>query len=294
MKVISLASGSSGNCYAVHYQNTTILIDAGLSANLIEKYLHDKGLAIEQVAAIFLTHEHSDHLKAAGTLSRRYGIPVISSPLTLKAAKPKWDKIERLAEARAGQFGYAVPDTKVKYNLQEMAVGSARNIGGLEISSVPVSHDSANNVCYVLRAGGLQAMILTDLGCATTPIFEPLYKSDLIILEANYDHQKLIENEAYPAFLKARISSDRGHLSNQQSAEILKQVIEYSGINHEVWLAHLSEENNNPKNARKMITTCLENATILNFPLKVAGRDKPSLTWQGPDQLFQAQMAFEW
>ena len=290
MKVTSLSSGSSGNCYLIQHGPVSVLIDSGLSASQIEQYLRERGVNPAELSAIFVTHDHSDHLRSAGTLSRKWGVPVIANELTLKTARYKWDKISRLEETRAAQLGQEAPATG-RYNLEEMAVGGVRSFGGLEISSVPVSHDAADTVCYTFRADGRQGMILTDLGCATEPIFEPLYNSDLIILEANHELEKL-QVSRYPIALKARIAGDRGHLSNHQSAAILKRVLEYSGVEHTVWLAHLSEDNNDPKNAVKYITNHLEQAGIRKFRLQVALRDKPSLSWQARDQLFQAQMLF--
>ncbi len=308
MRVISLSSGSSGNCYLVQHGSTNILIDSGLSASVIEGHLRRFGVAMNQLSAIFLTHEHSDHLKSAGTISRKWGVPVIANEKTLKAARPRWDKFNRVEEVRAVQLadavkngfdlnllkpgGFPVPEA-AKYNLEVLPVGGVKSFGGLEVSSVPVSHDATDTVCYTFRAEGRQGMILTDLGCATEPIFEPLYHSDLIILEANHDLTRLRTNAHYPNSLKARISGDRGHLANEQSAEILRRVLEYSGLAHTVWLAHLSQDNNDPKNAVKMINNCLSNAGIPKFPLQVALRDKPSLSWQGQEQLFQAQMMFD-
>lgn len=269
------------------------MIDSGLSASVTERHLRERGVLLSQLNAIFLTHDHGDHLKSAGTISRQWGVPVIANERTLKAAQPRWDKISRLEETRAAQLGGVASSPTAKYNTEILPVGGVKSIGGLEVSSVPVSHDAADTVCYTFRAEGRQGMILTDLGCATDPIFEPLYQSELIILEANHDAERLYHNPHYPNSLKYRIRGDKGHLSNDQSAAILKQVIEQSGTSHTVWLAHLSEDNNDPKNARKVITTCLENAGIIKFPLQVALRDKPSLSWQAQEQLFQAQMSFD-
>jgi phosphoribosyl 1,2-cyclic phosphodiesterase len=292
MKVTSLSSGSSGNCYLIQHEGVNILVDSGLTAATIQKHLRACGTSLEEISAIFLTHDHSDHLKSAGSISRRWGIPVIANEKTLKASKYRWDKEVRLEAVREAQLTGAFNEARGPYNTEVLPVGGVKSIGGLEISSVPVSHDAADTVCYTFRAGGQQGMILTDLGCATEPIFEPLYHSDLIILEANHDLSRLYKS-ARPQFLKARIASDHGHLSNEQSAEILCRVIEWSGTSHTVWLAHLSEENNDPKNAVKNITTCLENRSIYKFPLKVALRDKPSLSWNAQESLFQAQMLFD-
>ncbi|HEX2912652.1 MAG TPA: MBL fold metallo-hydrolase [Chloroflexia bacterium] len=295
MKVTSLASGSSGNCYLVQHGAANILIDCGLSASTVERHLRERGVQASQLSAIFLTHDHGDHLKGAGTLSRKWSIPVVANEATLKAAQLKWEKIARMEEVRATQYGRPAAKVaeKAKYNLQVMPVGGVKSFEGLEVSSVPVSHDAADTVCYTFRAADRQAMILTDLGCATEPIFEPLYHSDLIVLEANHEIERLRQNPHYPSSLKYRIASDHGHLSNKQSAEILRQVLEQSGLEHTVWLAHLSEDNNDPTNAVKVIKTCLDNAGIRKFPLQVALRDKPSLSWDSAGAYYQAQMLFD-
>jgi phosphoribosyl 1,2-cyclic phosphodiesterase len=292
MKVTSLSSGSSGNCYLVQHEGINILIDSGLTAAATERHLRSCGVSIQQISAIFLTHDHSDHLRSAGTLSRKWGIPVIANERTLKASRYRWDKEVRTEALKEAQRTGVFAEPRGLYNTEVLPVGGVKSIGGLEVSSVPVSHDAADTVCYTFRAGIQQGMILTDLGCATDPIFEPMYHSDLIVLEANHDLERLYKSNR-PQFLKSRIASDHGHLSNKQSAEILCQVIEWSGLNHTVWLAHLSQENNDPKNAVKYIGNCLESRGILKFSLKVALRDKPSLSWNAQDSLFQAQMLFD-
>lgn len=292
MKVTSLSSGSSGNCYLVQHEGINILIDSGLTAAATERHLRACGVSIQAISAIFLTHDHSDHLRSAGTLSRKWGIPVIANERTLKASRYRWDKEVRTEALKEAQRTGVLAEPRGFYNTEVLPVGGVKSLGGLEVSSVPVSHDAADTVCYTFRAGGQQGIILTDLGCATVPIFEPMYHSDLIVLEANHDLQRLYKSNR-PQSLKARIASNIGHLSNQQSAEILCRVIEWSGLNHTVWLAHLSQENNDPKNAVKSISGCLENRSILKFSLKVALRDKPSLSWNAADSLFQAQMLFD-
>jgi phosphoribosyl 1,2-cyclic phosphodiesterase len=297
MKISSLASGSSGNCYLVQgSEGYNILIDCGLSARKVQQYLVEFGAPINQLSAIFLTHEHSDHLRGAGTISQRWGVPIYANPQTLAVALPRWEKFHRLEEQRTETFGAAdsgvvpMPPAPIsKYNLRVLLTGEVARFGSLQVSSFPVSHDATDTVCYTIRENELQATILTDLGCATDPIFEPLYHSDLIILEANHSLERL-QTSRYPYNLKARITSDRGHLSNLQSARILQEVIERSSPAHTIWLAHLSEENNHPDIAKRDISNHLEMVGIRKFPLHVARRDKPSLRWNGEPALYQMQM----
>jgi phosphoribosyl 1,2-cyclic phosphodiesterase len=312
VKIISLSSGSSGNCYLVQSNSGhTILIDCGLTARKVQQYLAEFGLNIAELSAIFLTHDHSDHLKGAGTISQRWGVPVYANPKTLAEARLRWEKFKRLEEQRATLYGAPVWGSGVggqesekqpvgagftregsvreKFNMRMLPTGEVAWIGDLQVSSFPVSHDAADTVCYTIREDERQATILTDLGCATDPIFEPLCHSDLLILEANHCVERL-RNSRYPYPLKARIFSDRGHLSNLQSGGILREVIEQSGLGHTVWLAHLSQENNHPDIAKKDITNQLEMAGIKNFPLHVAKRDKPSLQWNGEPTFYQMSL----
>jgi len=278
MRVISLASGSSGNCYLVQAGGYNVLIDCGLTATNLKKYLADYGVRPAELSAIFLTHEHSDHVRSAGTASRAWGVPVIANEKTLTAARYRWQKVDRLEEQRAVQSGTGQIKVESRYNTQVLPVGEAKSFGPLEVSSFPVSHDASDTVCYTFRAENQQGVILTDLGCATPEIFEPLNASQLIILEANHDLQQLRQSR-YSASLKARISSNVGHLSNSQSADILEKVLQSSGFERTVWLAHLSGENNSPEIAQNFIYKWLDRAGLPQFKLQVAGRDRPSLDW---------------
>ncbi len=327
MKLVSLSSGSSGNCYLVQgSQGQSVLIDCGLSASSVKRYLAQNGVDIASLSGIFLTHEHGDHLRGAGTISQRWGIPIFANARTLEVARPRWEKLtrlelqriemyKRLAEESAAELSERdTPETEPevlqnleaakaiyskgrkiagpaenKFNLQPLTTGSSISFDGLEISSFPVSHDATETVCYTIRENGSQATILTDLGCATEPIFEPLCNSDLIILEANHEVEKLTASR-YPYSLKARILGERGHLSNKQSAEILIEVIRRSSPAHTVWLAHLSQENNDPANAKRYIQNELERHEIHKLQLQVALRDRPSLQWNGEAARYQMTM----
>ena len=226
MQVTSLASGSSGNCYLVQAANQNILIDCGLTVTNLKKYLAEMNLQPTDLSAIFLTHDHGDHVRGAGSVSRQFGVPVIGNSKTLEQARYRWQKVERLEEQRANMFGGQVERKHKNFNIEILPTGEAKAFGALEVSSFPVSHDAAETVCYTFRAEGQQAVILTDLGCATGEIFEPLNASQLIILEANHDLDTLRKNPKYSYALKARIEGSKGHLSNAQSAAILRQVLE--------------------------------------------------------------------
>jgi phosphoribosyl 1,2-cyclic phosphodiesterase len=289
MKVRALASGSSGNCYLVQAGGYSLLIDCGLTASTLHKFLIAEGVEVGELGGIFLTHDHHDHLSGAGSVSRKWGVPVYANKPTLDAAQHRWEKMLKLEELRRG---VPFPKESHNYNVKKLPTGGSVWVGPIEIQSFPVSHDAAETVCYTFRADGTQAVILTDLGCATEPIYKPLAASDLIVLEANHDSQQLW-NSGYPYSLKKRVSGERGHLANEQSAAILRRCLEESGTHHAVWLAHLSKENNSPQQAVDSITAALNQAGINDFPLQVAGRDKPSLSYESAQASSPAQVYFQ-
>src|SRR4051794_39538172 len=134
MKVTSLSSGSSGNCYLVQHEGTNILIDSGLTAATTARHLADCGVSIQELAAIFLTHDHSDHLRSAGMISRRWGIPVIANERTLKASFYRWDKEIRLQSIREAHLTGRMDEPRGHYNTEVLPVGGVKSIGGIEVS----------------------------------------------------------------------------------------------------------------------------------------------------------------
>jgi phosphoribosyl 1,2-cyclic phosphodiesterase len=286
MRVKSLSSGSSGNCYLVQAGGHSLLIDCGLSATALQKFLALEGVNVAELSGIFLTHDHHDHLSGAGQVSRRWGIPIFANKKTIDEAAVRWAKIEKLYQQRASA---TKPPESRTYNTRLFPTGKATTIGSIEINSFPVSHDAAETVCYTFKADGVQAVILTDLGCSTPPIYEPLVQSRLVILEANHEEEKLWAGK-YPYTLKKRVTGDKGHLSNRQSGEILRYCLENTGLAPTVWLAHLSSENNSPQEATATITKLLEEAGIARFPLNIALRDKPSLVYETEQYYYQASM----
>src|SRR5436309_11182553 len=185
LRVSALASGSSGNAYLVEAAGTKLLFDAGLNASMLEYYLRQRGVAPSQLAAIFVSHEHIDHLRGAGMLARRYRLPVVASEGTFLAG--------------ADQFG-RLPEKVVQ------PAGTEVSIGNVTVRTFPVSHDAADTVGFWIEAGGYNFVLCTDLGCETAPIREPLEAADLLVLEANHDVQRLWRGPYHPA-LKKRVAS---------------------------------------------------------------------------------------
>jgi phosphoribosyl 1,2-cyclic phosphodiesterase len=220
-----LASGSKGNAIYVSDGRTAILVDAGLSGVEIERRMHAARLDMGGVRAIVVSHEHSDHIRGVGILSRRYKLPVYLSEGTKKASGDQLGKV---------------------HEIRHFDIGRAFAIDALAIHPFATSHDAEDPAGFTIGCYGHKIGICTDLGIATGMVREHLKACRLLVLEANHDPTMLMEGP-YPWPLKQRIKSRNGHLSNQESGELLAEV-RHDGLCHVV-LAHLSETNNTPHKA---------------------------------------------
>jgi phosphoribosyl 1,2-cyclic phosphodiesterase len=225
MKVCILASGSKGNSILVSGIQTNILIDAGLSGRKIFERVEQIGVEKSSLKALFITHEHSDHIKGAGVVVRKLGVPLFINSLTFESAVYRIGEIEKV---KIFENGYS-------FTFNEFLI---------EPFSVP--HDCADNSCFVIseRDSSGKLVILTDLGYPSKLVKEKIKNSTTIILESNHDFEKLM-NGPYEWWLKQRIKSKNGHLSNSQACDLINEVI-HPGLKNIV-LAHLSEENNEPE-----------------------------------------------
>jgi phosphoribosyl 1,2-cyclic phosphodiesterase len=221
LAVCVLASGSKGNAIYISDGFTAILIDAGLSATEIKRRLKSRGLNPKDLNAILVTHEHSDHIQAVGVLSRQLKLPIYLSR-----------NIEK-----------KVSSGNSLYEIQTFNSGSTFQINNLAVHPFAVSHDAADPVGFTIGQNGSRIGVATDLGTVTPHVKENLKHCQLLILEANHDPDMLI-NGPYPWYLKQRIQSHSGHLSNGQSKRLLMQ-LQHKGLEH-VILAHLSQINNAP------------------------------------------------
>src|SRR3954469_13132047 len=217
MRVTALASGSSGNAFLVEAGTTRILLDAGLVASALERYLWQRGVAAASLSAIFVSHEHIDHLRGAGALARRHHIPVVANAGTFRAG--------------AAAFG-ALPECTV------LPTGGECKAGPILVRTFPLSHDAAETVGFWVEAEGRHVCICTDLGEPTPALAEPLAAADLLILEANHDLDRLWRGP-YPPMLKARVAGPRGHLANADAARLVAGLAQ-DGRPRIIWLAHLS------------------------------------------------------
>ncbi len=232
LAVCVLASGSKGNAFYISDGFTSILIDAGLSAKEIKRRLKSRGLNPNDLDAILVTHEHSDHIQAVGVLSRQLKLPIYLSR-----------KIEKKVS-----IGRSV------YEIRTFNSGSTFQINNLAVHPFAVSHDAADPVGFTIGQNGSRIGLATDLGTVTPHVKENLKHCHLLILEANHDPD-MLKNGPYPWHLKRRIQSRSGHLSNGQSKRLLME-LQHKGLEH-VILAHLSETNNAPKKVLDEISKAL-------------------------------------
>lgn len=234
MRLLSISSGSSGNCIYVGNRDTHILVDAGIPLKRIEEGLDTIGLTPSDIDALFITHEHSDHISALGTVSKRYHIPIYATSGT-------YDELlngKKSVNVEPDLFSEVRPDCS--FSLKDLTV-----------SPIRVSHDAADPVCYRFfdntgETGTVgdrtSAAVCTDLGFYDDYIVDSLLGVNALLLEANHD-TRMLEAGPYPYFLKRRISGEKGHLSNDSAGELLSALMKKNSLKS-VLLGHLSKENN--------------------------------------------------
>ena len=256
MKFCSLYSGSSGNCIFVGNDDTKVLIDAGVSGTRIENALREIGEDACNIQAILITHEHQDHIAGAGTLSRRFNIP-------LYAAGGTWDKInsDKLL-------------TKIQSeNKVSISAGHSFNVGSLSVLPFNIPHDAASPVAYSLKNAYRKVSVVTDMGFVTDEIRANVSGSDIAMIESNHDIE-MLKHGPHPWHLKNRILSRSGHLSNDYAADFAVNLA-MKGTKYFV-LGHLSDKNNLPSLAYDTVKTSLEKNGFFpdkNIKLFVAPRE---------------------
>ena len=235
MRVVTLASGSSGNATLVEAGKTALLVDAGLSARLLATRLKAAGRDPRELAGIVLTHEHGDHVTGALALAAQYHLPLYADARTLAALRPPPGADE--AEMAA-------------VSMQPQPVGTTWQIGELGVTSFAVPHDAAAPCGYLIGTAAWRMCLVTDCGEMTDAILRQMERAQLIIIEANHDRARLLRGP-YTTSLKRRILSPTGHLANDQTAEALHTCL--GDDPRWVWLAHLSRTNNTPDLAHSAI-----------------------------------------
>ena len=231
MRICSFASGSSGNCVYAGSDTTHILIDAGCSKKKIVEGLNGLGPTLDDVSAILLTHEHSDHIGGLKTLRKHCAAPLFATRGTLDAVGQDDDAVSVIAKD--------MPFT----------------IGDVTVTPFHISHDAAEPVCFRVAHGDKTFVLATDMGCFDDYTAKALSFADALMIEANHD-VRMLQTGPYPYMLKQRILSDRGHLSNDASGELLTRVL------HDrlqtIMLGHLSECNNLPELAYETVRISIE------------------------------------
>lgn len=250
ISVHTLFSGSSGNSVYIKNEDTEILVDAGKSCGAIEKSLNALGSTLRNIDSIFITHEHTDHTAGLEIISKKYQIPVYITSPSYENHVRAGSYLERFAKSEAVTF--------------------EKTVGSLCLCSFPVPHDSAQNVGYIIRSSDDTFGVATDIGHLTSTIADNLSQCNKVIVESNHDI-KMVENGPYPRFLKDRILSPNGHLSNDKCAAFAAYLCD-KGVK-EFTLAHLSQENNLPKLAYEAVRNQLNACDFEDIPLKVAFAD---------------------
>ena len=250
MRLCSIASGSSGNCIYVGSEQTHLLIDTGISKKRIDEGLSELGIKGEELSAILVTHEHSDHIQGLGAFSRKYGIPIYATRGTIAGIKD-CKNLGKLADEL----------------FHEVMIDQLFSIGDIKVKPFAISHDANEPSGFRMENDSKAVAIATDLGEYDDYIVENLKNLNAIVLEANHDVH-MVEVGPYPYYLKQRVLSKRGHLSNELTGRLLCNIL-HDKLKY-IMLGHLSMENNYDELARE--TVKLE-VTMGNTPFK--GEDLP-------------------
>lgn len=257
MRLCSLYSGSSGNSIYVGTDSTHILIDVGVSARKITAGLNSIDLKPEDIDAILITHEHSDHIQGLGVFLRKYGIPVYGTDKTL--------------EAVCRYKGLGNVDYSLFHGISPEQIFS---ISDVEVKPISIWHDAADPVCYTLSHQNKKISIATDLGDYDEHIVNELSGADAMLIEANHD-VRMLEVGPYPYPLKQRILSRDGHLSNERGGQLIKSLL--NDHIRGIFLGHLSKENNYPELAFEAVKAELAGNRFSDdyrdFNLAVASRE---------------------
>ncbi|SDD71220.1 MBL fold metallo-hydrolase [Niabella drilacis] len=251
----SLNSGSNGNCYYIGNDEEAVLIDAGLSCRETEKRMSRLGLSLKKIKAIFISHEHSDHIKGLEVLSRKHQLPVYISPETLRHAGLELDP------------GLVRP----------LSAGTRVPIGALIVSVFLKHHDAADPHSFTVEDNHTCIGVFTDIGKVCDNIRAHFQRCHAAFLEANYD-EVLLENGRYPYHLKKRIRGDRGHLSNKDALDLFLSCRPVH-MSH-LFLSHLSADNNDPELVHKLFH---EQGTTTNIIIASRHEETPVYTICGSD-----------
>lgn len=235
--ITSLNSGSNGNCYYIGNDTDAVLIDAGISCRETEKRMKGLGLSMKKVKAVFVSHEHTDHIKGVSTLANKYSLPVY---ITAGTAKQGPGLIRHLSRTFKANEGVA--------------------IGELLVTPFTKQHDAADPHSFIVSYQGITVGVFTDIGAPCKQVIRYFKKCHAAFLETNYD-EAMLENGKYPLHLKNRIRGDQGHLSNEQALELFTK--QRPPFMTHLLLSHLSKENNEPQLVEQLFTKHAGNTSII-------------------------------
>lgn len=258
MKFCSLYSGSSGNSIFIASDNAKVLIDAGLAGKKIDDALKHIGEESNSIDGIFITHEHIDHIKGVGVLSRKYDIPIYANDNTWAVMEKNIGKIK-------------------EHNIRIMDRRSSITINDLEIRSFNIPHDAIAPVGYTVSYAGKSASVVTDFGVFTEEIRDNIIDSDIILLESNHD-VNMLRMGPYPYKLKLRVLGENGHLSNEDCGSAIVSLLK-NDKKKQIVLGHLSGTNNHPNLAYQTVVDVLSANGIRpgdDVILQLASRHNPS------------------
>lgn len=240
MRFTVLSSGSTGNATVIEHGDTSLLVDAGLSAKRLDELFREREVSPEQLKGILITHEHSDHIKGLGALARKYNLPVYANANT-------WDAMQK-------HVGKIDPEQR-----HIIETGAPIDFGSLRAQSFGISHDAAEPVGYTFDDGIHKLSLATDLGYMSDKVKEAIYDSDVLVLESNHDIE-MLRMGRYPWNIKRRILSDLGHLSNNAAGEALSDLL--NGRLKRTYLAHLSRDHNMMDIAKMTVRCSMEDCGI--------------------------------
>ncbi|MDB5131464.1 MAG: Phosphoribosyl 1,2-cyclic phosphodiesterase [Mucilaginibacter sp.] len=248
--ITSLNSGSNGNCYYIGNEHEAILVDAGISCRETEKRMLRLGLSIKKVKAIFVSHEHSDHISGIPVLAKKHQLPVyITRPTMLNGRLSLEDHL-----------------------VKSFAPFQTISIGELHVTAFPKLHDASNPHSFVIACGDIKVGVFTDIGIACEQVIHHFSQCHAVFLEANYDDE-MLENGNYPFHLKRRIRGGYGHLSNKQALELFN-TYRSPDLSH-LLLSHLSKNNNDPQLVNDLFSGCANGTSII-----VASRYEETAVYQ--------------
>ncbi len=238
MYITSLNSGSNGNCYYIGNDHEAVLVDAGICCRQVEKRMKNLDLSMDKVKAIFVSHEHSDHINGIAVLARKHRLPVYITAKTLAYSKLNYRKLQ----------------------LMPLKAYEPVSIGGLQITAFPKLHDAIDPHSFIIASGEIKVGVFTDIGAPCEYVIEHMGQCHAAFLEANYD-ETMLEQGRYPYHLKRRIRGGKGHLSNLQALALFTSC-KPAFMSHLI-LSHLSQENNCPRLVEELFTRHADGTEII-------------------------------